>query len=78
MKKRLICYLKKQLIIKKQREKVLSEKYDELYSKWVKDVEKVENSSRKKQKDMKCRELYEKIFPELRKQREEKERLLNK
>lgn len=41
---------------------------------WQKKVEKVENSKKRKEKDAKARELYEKIFPELRKQREDKER----
>lgn len=41
-------------------------------------VDKVENSVKKKQKDVRFREFYEKVFPELRKQREEKERMLQK
>ena len=45
---------------------------------WQKKVEKFEGSVRKKQKDIKCRECYEKIFPELRKKREERERLIQK
>ena len=78
MKKRLIIYFKKQVIVKKKVEKSLCEKYDYLYSSWQKGVEKNENYVRKKHKDAKHRECYEKLFPELRKQREERERLLNK
>ncbi len=37
-------------------------------------VEKIENSKKRKEKDARAREVYEKIFPELRKQREDKER----
>jgi hypothetical protein len=37
-------------------------------------VEKIENSKKRKEKEGRSRELYEKIFPELRKQREDKER----
>lgn len=41
---------------------------------WTKKAERVENSRKRKERDAKARELYEKIFPELRKQREDKER----
>jgi hypothetical protein len=78
MKKRLMVYFKKQVIDKKKVERNLGEKYDDLYSSWQKDVEKNEDYVRKKHKDAKHRECYEKLFPELRKQREERERLLNK
>jgi hypothetical protein len=78
MKKRLINYFKRQLMIKKQREKAFSDKYDSMHGVWLKKVEKTENSVRKKQKDAKYRECYEKTFPELRKRREEKERLAQK
>ena len=41
---------------------------------WQKKVDRSENSKRRKDREAKSRELYEKIFPELRKQREDKER----
>ena len=78
MKKRLILYFNKKLALKNEADKVYSESYDEKYNKWQKNVEKNENSNRKKQKDSKQRECYEKLFPELRKQREERERVLSK
>lgn len=78
MKKRLILYFKRQVLLKKQKDKALSDKYDDLHTIWQKKIDKFENSSRKKQKDAKFREFYEKFFPELRKQREEKERLVQK
>jgi hypothetical protein len=78
MNKRLIKFFKRQIAIKKQREKSLIENYDSLHSNWQKKVDKFENSCKKKQKDGKARELYEKMFPEIRKQREERERLLQK
>jgi hypothetical protein len=75
MKKRLLVYFRKQYNLRKQREKQLCDKYDELYYVWQKRVDSYENSANKKRKDFKCREYFEKFFPELRKQREEKERL---
>lgn len=78
MKKRLIKFFKRQILIKKQREKSLVDNFDELHFKWQKKVDRFENSCKKKQKDNKSREFYEKVFPELRKQREERERLIQK
>ena len=42
---------------------------------WKKKVERWENKPAKKAKDAKNRELFEKVFPELKKQREDKERM---
>ena len=78
MKRRLIHYFKRQIMLKKQREKTLIEKYDSLHTVWQKKVDKFENTARKKQKDAKFRDFYEKVFPELKKQREEKERVQQK
>ena len=78
MKKRLIQYFKRQIILKKQKEKQMIDKYDSLHMVWQKKCDKFENSSKKKQKDAKYREVFEKIFPELKKQREEKERIAQK
>lgn len=41
---------------------------------WVRNVERIENTPKKKAQETKKRELFEKVFPELRKQREDKER----
>lgn len=78
MKNKLMKYFKRQILLKNQREKILIDKYDSLHTNWSKKVDKLENSSRKKQKDLKSRDFYEKFFPEIRKQREERERLLQK
>lgn len=78
MKRRLVQFFKRQILLKKQKEKQLVDKYDSLHVQWQKKCDKFENSVRKKQKDAKYREVFEKVFPELRKQREEKERLLQK
>lgn len=52
----------------------LIEKYTALSQEWYKRVEKIESSVKKKTKEAKHREFFEKVFPELRKQREDKER----
>lgn len=41
-------------------------------------MDRFENSIKKRQKDAKSREFYEKVFPEIRKQREERERAIQK
>ena len=41
---------------------------------WLRRVDKTEASAKRKAKESKNREFFEKVFPELRKQREDKER----
>lgn len=41
---------------------------------WLRKVDKIESSQKRKAKETKNREFFEKVFPELRKQREDKER----
>lgn len=52
----------------------LIEKYSTLSQDWSKRVEKIESSAKRKAREAKHREFFEKVFPELRKQREDKER----
>ena len=52
----------------------MTETYSTMMAAWQKKVDRSENSKRRKEREAKSRELYEKIFPELRKQREDKER----
>ena len=59
---------------KEARERYMTETYTKMMATWSKKVEKVENSKRRKEREAKARELYEKIFPEIRKLREDKER----
>ncbi len=73
-KKRLVDYFKRRGEHRENRERYLTETYAKQQAAWSKKVEKVENTKRRKEKEAKTRELYEKIFPELRKQREDKER----
>lgn len=56
------------------RERYLTDTYDKLMLSWLKKLEKKETNPPKKAKDIKLREYFEKQFPELRKQREDKER----
>ncbi len=73
-KKRLVEFFRKRTEERETRERYLTETYARLQSNWAKKVERVESSRRRKERDVRARELYEKIFPELRKQREDKER----
>ena len=52
----------------------MTETYKKMMATWSKKVDKIENSKRRKEKEGKARELYEKNFPEIRKLREDKER----
>ena len=45
-----------------------------LFQAWYKRQEKFENSSKRRQKEMKYREQFEKIFPEIKRNREDKEK----
>lgn len=73
-KRHLIEYFKRRNEDRENRERYMTETYSKLKSTWMKKAEKIENSKKRKEKDAKARELYEKVFPELRKQREDKER----
>ncbi|CAG2100531.1 unnamed protein product [Medioppia subpectinata] len=73
-KKKLIIFFKKRYQEKQLREHYLTDTYDKLMLSWLKKLEKKETNPPKKQKDVKLREYFEKQFPELRKQREDKER----
>lgn len=73
-KRRLMENFKRRQASKNERDNSLTQTYSKLMTEWLKKVEKVENSKKHKEKVAKNRELFEKVFPELRKQREEKER----
>ncbi|XP_068206977.1 nuclear receptor corepressor 2 isoform X3 [Palaemon carinicauda] len=73
-KRRLMENFKRRQASKNERDNNLTQTYSKLMTEWLKKVEKVENSKKHKEKVAKNRELFEKVFPELRKQREEKER----
>ncbi|XP_070571465.1 nuclear receptor corepressor 1-like isoform X2 [Ptychodera flava] len=74
MRKKLILYFKRRNHARKLRERYLCERYDQLYEAWEKRMERIENSAKRRAKDARVREFYEKQFPEIRKQREQQDR----
>ncbi|KAM3939896.1 nuclear receptor corepressor 2 isoform 7-T8 [Leptodactylus fuscus] len=75
MRKKLILYFKRRNHARKQWEQKLCQRYDQLMEAWEKKVERIENNPRRRAKESKIREYYEKQFPEIRKQRELQERM---
>ncbi|XP_063820660.1 nuclear receptor corepressor 2 isoform X13 [Pseudophryne corroboree] len=75
MRKKLILYFKRRNHARKQWEQKLCQRYDQLMEAWEKKVERIENNPRRRAKESKVREYYEKQFPEIRKQRELQERM---
>lgn len=73
-KRKLLEYFKKRHSEKEARNSYLTETYSKLMQEWLRNVEKIESSRKRKAKDAKNREFFEKVFMELRKQREDKER----
>ncbi|CAH1800389.1 unnamed protein product [Owenia fusiformis] len=73
-KKRLMLHFKKRHQARKIRERYLTERYDQLMQVWLKKIERIENNAKKRAKDQKTREFYERIFPEIKKSREDKDR----
>lgn len=71
---RLLLHLRKLKSERAARNLALAEKYTVLSQQWLRRVEKIESSAKRKAKDAKNREFFEKVFTELRKQREDKER----
>ncbi|XP_060534175.1 uncharacterized protein LOC132706710 [Cylas formicarius] len=73
-KKRLVEYFKVSHAEKYARNNNLAATYSKMMQEWIRKVDKLECSTKRKVKDAKNREFFEKVFPELRKQREDKER----
>lgn len=73
-KDKLVLHLKLSKAKESKGRAELIEKYSALSQEWYKRVEKIESSMKKKTREAKHREFFEKVFPELRKQREDKER----
>lgn len=73
-KERLILHLKRIKLEQSKSRVELVDKYSKLSQEWHKRVDKFENNIKRKTREAKSREFFEKVFPELRKQREDKER----
>lgn len=73
-KSSLLEHLRKKKTEQQQKKTEITETYSKLYKEWLRRVEKIESSQKRKAKEAKHRELFEKVFPELRKAREDKER----
>uniref|UniRef100_A0A9J8ADF4 Nuclear receptor corepressor 2 n=1 Tax=Cyprinus carpio carpio TaxID=630221 RepID=A0A9J8ADF4_CYPCA len=78
MRKKLILYFKRRNHARKQWEQKFCQRYDQLMEAWEKKVERIENNPRRRAKESKVREYFEKQFPEIRKQRELQERMQNR
>ncbi|XP_071179529.1 nuclear receptor corepressor 1-like isoform X3 [Mytilus edulis] len=74
-KKRLVLHLKKRNQARRIRERYLTERYDQLMQVWIKKIERIENHAKRRAKDARMREFFEKCFPEIKKSREDKERI---
>uniref|UniRef100_A0A1Z5L1C9 Glycosyltransferase n=1 Tax=Ornithodoros moubata TaxID=6938 RepID=A0A1Z5L1C9_ORNMO len=73
-RKSLMLYFKKRIQEREAREKYLMDTYSQLMQAWLKKMEKRENNAARKVREQKQREFFEKQFPELKKQREDRER----
>ncbi|KAI5642570.1 g-protein pathway suppressor 2-interacting domain-containing protein [Phthorimaea operculella] len=73
-RKRLAEHIRRVKLEAEKREDALAEAYSRRAAEWLRRVERIEQGQKRKVKDAKNRELFEKVFPELRKQREERER----
>uniref|UniRef100_A0A182MT82 N-CoR GPS2-interacting domain-containing protein n=1 Tax=Anopheles culicifacies TaxID=139723 RepID=A0A182MT82_9DIPT len=73
-KQRLLLHFRKIKTERAAKQCEITERYAQLSQEWTKRVDKLEASAKRKAKEAKNREFFEKVFPELRKQREDKER----
>lgn len=73
-KQRLVRHIQYLKASRLQRSTVFSDCYALKSQDWQRRVEKTESTAKRKAKEAKNREFFEKVFPELRKQREDKER----
>ncbi|XP_078490360.1 nuclear receptor corepressor 1-like [Ciona intestinalis] len=75
MRPKLLKFFKHRSKLQNIRERYICARYDQLMQQWNNKAERIENSVKKKAKDAKTREYFEKLFPEIRKQREQQERV---
>ncbi|XP_011313369.1 nuclear receptor corepressor 1 isoform X2 [Fopius arisanus] len=74
MRTRLIARLRGEHSERASLHRQQSQTYAILVQEWHRKVERLESAQKRKSKETKNREFFEKVFPELRKQREDKER----
>ncbi|XP_024867406.1 uncharacterized protein LOC112451782 [Temnothorax curvispinosus] len=74
MRARLIARLRREHAERASLHRQQSQTYAILVQEWHRKVERLEATQKRKSKETKNREFFEKVFPELRKQREDKER----
>ncbi|XP_011702384.1 PREDICTED: nuclear receptor corepressor 1, partial [Wasmannia auropunctata] len=74
MRARLIARLRREHSERASLHRQQSQTYAILVQEWHRKVERLEATQKRKSKETKNREFFEKVFPELRKQREDKER----
>ncbi|XP_029169964.1 uncharacterized protein LOC114939718 isoform X3 [Nylanderia fulva] len=74
MRNRLIATLRKDHTERASLHRQQTQTYTILVQEWHRKVERLEATQKRKSKETKNREFFEKVFPELRKQREDKER----
>jgi len=73
-KETLVEHLKKKHAEREEREKQMANTYSRLMQEWMRKVERIEASQKRKSKEARVREFFEKVFPGLRKAREDRER----
>lgn len=74
MRARLVARLRREHAERASLHRQQSHTYATLVQEWHRKVDRLEGTQKKKTKESKNREFFEKVFPELRKQREDKER----
>uniref|UniRef100_A0A1I8H0P0 SANT domain-containing protein n=1 Tax=Macrostomum lignano TaxID=282301 RepID=A0A1I8H0P0_9PLAT len=74
-KPRLIRHLRRIRLANERRERHLRDSYNNLQRHWTRRLERLANSGKQKQREAKWRDYFERYFPELRKSRDEKEKI---
>ncbi|XP_028415198.1 nuclear receptor corepressor 1-like [Dendronephthya gigantea] len=71
---KLVKYFQRKRKDKQIKQRALLEQYRVLHKKWMEKVEKIQNNQKRKNREGKIRDSYEKIFPEIKRHREQTER----
>nr|CAB3264236.1 nuclear receptor corepressor 2 [Phallusia mammillata] len=75
MRPKLLTYFQNRMKLQNIRERYLCTRYDQLMDTWQQKSEEIESNPKRKAKEAKSRDFFEKLFPEVRKQREQQERI---